>query len=280
MPTTPRLKLRIPAGTDPADVPADNGLLANGIDQAAMYDQGAVASRPAASLSGKFWLDPNTGLLYLDTGSAWVTLNAVPVEPPGTLKITARPTPDAGWLFADGSAVSRTTYAALFGVIGTTYGTGNGTSTFNLPDFRDKAVMGAGPTNALGTSPGAPTHNHVSPAHAHTLPDHAHGMADHSHYTPDHLHGVGGYASMGYPDAGSANFAGGGAGNASARNHVHGLVGSSGPADRSLQTSGRAEGAQNTYGSGAIGTTTQGDTAVSASSSLQPSLAVMVEIRT
>jgi hypothetical protein len=39
----------------------------------------------------------------------------------------------AGWLKCDGSAISRTTYAALFNVIGTTYGTGNGSTTFNLP---------------------------------------------------------------------------------------------------------------------------------------------------
>ena len=45
-------------------------------------------------------------------------------------------TPPAGWLKADGAAISRTTYAALFAAIGTTYGIGNGTSTFNLPDLR------------------------------------------------------------------------------------------------------------------------------------------------
>src|SRR5690349_17632806 len=41
-----------------------------------------------------------------------------------------------GWLIADGSEVSRTQYADLFAVIGTTYGAGNGTTTFNLPDLR------------------------------------------------------------------------------------------------------------------------------------------------
>jgi microcystin-dependent protein len=279
MPTTPRLKLRIPAGTDPADVPADNGLLANGIDQAAMYDQGAVAGRPAAALAGKFWLDPNTGLLYLDTGTAWLTLNSVPVEAPGTLKLSARATADAGWLLCDGSAVSRTTYAALFAAISTSYGTGNGTSTFNLPDFRDRAVMGAGPTNALGTAPGAPTHNHVLPAHSHTLPDHAHGMADHSHYTPDHLHGVS--FATGGPNQTLTWSNGTGAARAGASDsHAHGWSGSTGAADRSLQTSGRAEGAQNTYGAGAIGTTALGDTAVTQGSSLQPSLACNVMVKT
>lgn len=49
-----------------------------------------------------------------------------------------------GWLECDGSAVSRTTYANLFSAIGTTWGGGDGSSTFNLPDFRNRAPIGAG----------------------------------------------------------------------------------------------------------------------------------------
>lgn len=50
----------------------------------------------------------------------------------------------SGWLLCDGSAVSRTTYALLFAAIGTTYGIGDGVNTFNVPDIRGKAVLGAG----------------------------------------------------------------------------------------------------------------------------------------
>ena len=49
-----------------------------------------------------------------------------------------------GWLFRDGSAVSRTTYSALFSVCGTTYGTGDGSTTFNLPDEQHRVTVGAG----------------------------------------------------------------------------------------------------------------------------------------
>ena len=49
-----------------------------------------------------------------------------------------------GFLACDGSAVSRTTYADLFAVVGTTYGTGNGSSTFNVPDLRATFLRGAG----------------------------------------------------------------------------------------------------------------------------------------
>lgn len=56
--------------------------------------------------------------------------------PPGFVLPFAAVTPPAGWLRANGAAVSRTTYAALFAAIGTTYGAGDGSSTFNLPDAR------------------------------------------------------------------------------------------------------------------------------------------------
>lgn len=57
----------------------------------------------------------------------------------------------AGWLKCDASAVSRTTYAALFAEIGTRYGAGNGTTTFNLPDGQGRALVGAG-TGTLAES--------------------------------------------------------------------------------------------------------------------------------
>ena len=49
-----------------------------------------------------------------------------------------------GWLLCDGSAVSRTTYGALFAITGTAYGAGDGSTTFNLPDFQGRSILGAG----------------------------------------------------------------------------------------------------------------------------------------
>lgn len=57
-----------------------------------------------------------------------------------------------GWLICNGQAVSRTTYADLFDAIGTTFGSGDGSTTFNIPDLRNRAVMGAGTNGALGAS--------------------------------------------------------------------------------------------------------------------------------
>jgi microcystin-dependent protein len=51
-------------------------------------------------------------------------------------------TEPSGWLFCYGQAISRATYAGLFGAIGTTYGTGDGSTTFNLPDLRGRVVAG------------------------------------------------------------------------------------------------------------------------------------------
>ena len=76
----------------------------------------------------------------------WVLLNparGVLAVPAGTVIFAAAQTAPAGFLKANGAAVSRTTYEALFAVIGTTYGIGNGTSTFNLPDLRGEFVRGA-----------------------------------------------------------------------------------------------------------------------------------------
>jgi microcystin-dependent protein len=59
----------------------------------------------------------------------------------------------AGWLAANGSNVSRTTYATLFTAIGTTYGSGNNSTTFTLPDLRGYFVRGSG-TNSDGAASG------------------------------------------------------------------------------------------------------------------------------
>lgn len=59
-----------------------------------------------------------------------------------------------GWLLCDGSAVSRTTYADLFAVLGTAFGAGNGTTTFNVPDCRRRRVMGLGSGDSRGASEG------------------------------------------------------------------------------------------------------------------------------
>ena len=68
----------------------------------------------------------------------------------GTVQLYAGASIPTGYLLCNGAAVSRNTYADLFAAIGTIYGAGDGSTTFNLPDFRDRYAIGAN-TNALGT---------------------------------------------------------------------------------------------------------------------------------
>ena len=62
-----------------------------------------------------------------------------------------------GFLECDGSAVSRTTYSALFAIVGTTYGAGDGSTTFNVPDLQDNVPVGKSNNKALASTGGANT---------------------------------------------------------------------------------------------------------------------------
>ncbi|WP_205691938.1 phage tail protein [Caulobacter soli] len=92
---------------------------------------------------------------------------------PGDMKMRAANVAEGGWYLCDGSAVSRTGDAALFAVIGTTWGAGDGVSTFNLPDLRGEHPRGA--DNGRGAVPDHPGHTvgtylaDQNQAHTHTL---------------------------------------------------------------------------------------------------------------
>jgi microcystin-dependent protein len=88
-------------------------------------------------------------------------------QPSGALMMWPTGTPPVGWLLCNGQAISRTTYATLFGVIGTVFGTGNGSTTFNVPDYRDRMPVGAGTLYAVGATGGSKDAIVVS--HSHTL---------------------------------------------------------------------------------------------------------------
>lgn len=112
-------------------------------------------------------------------------------EPPrlpiGGMLIWLTDTAPNGWLLCYGQEISRSVYARLFVLIGTTFGIGNGTTTFNLPDLRGRLPlgqddMGGTPANritnaeadSIGGSAGAENHTLTiaeMPAHTHKLPD-------------------------------------------------------------------------------------------------------------
>lgn len=101
-----------------------------------------------------------------------------------------------GYLICDGSAVSRTTYSVLFGLIGTAYGVGDGSTTFNLPDLRQRFPLGkaaSGTGNTLGATGGAIDHTHTGAAHTHTIASHTHTGPSHTHtISADGSHNHGG----------------------------------------------------------------------------------------
>jgi len=75
-------------------------------------------------------------VIYDGTNFQFVTVVPGSSVPAGAIMYWPTETPPEGWLERDGSAVSRTTYASLFAAIGTMYGVGDGSTTFNLPDDR------------------------------------------------------------------------------------------------------------------------------------------------
>lgn len=111
-----------------------------------------IAFTPNASGTGTFTIaspDSNTNrtLTLPDADGALLTadgdgsgLTGIASTPAGTLIYFASSTPPTGFVKANGAAVSRTTYAGLFAVIGTTWGVGDGSTTFNLPDLRGEFI--------------------------------------------------------------------------------------------------------------------------------------------
>jgi len=82
------------------------------------------------------------GIFYNSTTSLWENKAVPGVVPAGAVMPFAGATEPAGWLLCYGQAVSRTTYSSLFAAVGTLYGVGDGSTTFNLPDLRGRVVAG------------------------------------------------------------------------------------------------------------------------------------------
>ena len=156
---------------------------------------------------------PQNGSIALFNGSNWepnpiiAVLNSI--IPPGFVGYSAAEGDFGGWLICDGRALSRTTYAALFERIQTTYGVGDGSTTFNIPNAEQRFILSkadSGTGDALGETGGQidmtvsiPKHHHGMGAGADlnitSSGSHSHGVTD-----PGHTHAHNGTAA--------ANFAG------------------------------------------------------------------------
>ena len=133
--------------------------------------------------------------------------------PTGSTQMFAGTSAPRGWLIADGRAVSRTTYAALFAVIGTTYGSGDGSTTFNLPDMRGVVVRGVDrgrnldPSRVQGSYQGDLFASHAHNNTATSVPAGDHSHAAMTNAAGAHTHTV--RFEMGRDDGGEVAFDGG-----------------------------------------------------------------------
>lgn len=130
---------------------------------------------------GLKYRDPDTGLFKELTVKASDTLPIGSMVPYGNIN------PPTGWLVCDGSAISRTIYADLFAVIGTSYGEGDGSTTFNLPNKKGKVSAGYDATNSQFNTLG----KHIGEEkHTMTVEE----LAEHNHNTYTATNGTGTYS--------------------------------------------------------------------------------------
>ena len=162
--------------------------------------QALLESDPTA-VEGTLYYNSFTDQVKVKGPSTWGALGeATTTEMPTGSVIAWTGSPasrPAGWLNCSGGAVSRTTYADLFAVIGTYFGAGDGSTTFNVPDFRGLSLVGAVSANvgiAVGNTAGgkvwtygtadpftALTHSSDNASHTHTFTDDSQG--GHTHAT-------------------------------------------------------------------------------------------------
>lgn len=109
---------------------------ATAASNAELFKQAAASSANSAGNSA------SAALSFKNAAEVSATAAAASVNPVGTIIFYAKSTVPTGYLKANGAAVSRTTYAALFAVLGTVFGAGDGSTTFNLPDLRGEFVRG------------------------------------------------------------------------------------------------------------------------------------------
>ena len=149
-------------------------------------------------LQGEVAFDTSTGRLRAFNGalaggfpvalqSELANYAPINVIPAGATMFTAASTAPEGWIKANGALVSRTAYAALFAAIGTTYGAGNGTTTFQLPDMRGVVprgldeLKGYDTGRTLGSYQADQFETHTHSASSATAGSHAHTVNDTGH---------------------------------------------------------------------------------------------------
>lgn len=181
--TTGNTRLSITAGTATTSLKIDgntvwtagNGGAGSGLDSDLLDGQHGAYYLARSNGTGTQAISTVAGLqAAIDALNASIAIST----PTGSVTMWTTATAPSGYLLCNGNTVSRTTYAALFAVIGTTYGAGNGTTTFNLPDLR--GVFPRGLDAGRGLDPGRTLGSYQDSDNKW----HGHGVND-----PGHSHG-------------------------------------------------------------------------------------------
>jgi microcystin-dependent protein len=239
-----------PSGSD--NRPTDGAVLRYG--KVTAVGTGANAGKAQTDTTGLYWNPcdnsylPAVGdLVYLfqqgPVSHIGGRLGGQPSAPPvGIIHPYAGATAPLGWLLCNGAAVSRTTYAELFAVCGTTYGAGDGSTTFNLPNLTDRVPTGSGSLYARGEKGGSETVTLTTsnmPAHTHTVNPGAHSHTiNHDHVNDPHTHSVPASSSQNVASGTGATVANNATGTSgSTTNNTQTYNGSSGSTDLPTYTS-------------------------------------------
>lgn len=110
-------------------------------------------------------------MVEINAGNDILATDIADLTPLGvTLPYAGASAPTAKWMICDGTAINRTTYADLFAIIGTTFGVGDGATTFNIPNMEGKFPIGKDSSHALGATGGTFTIAEANlPAHTHSI---------------------------------------------------------------------------------------------------------------
>jgi microcystin-dependent protein len=213
MHNTPKWNIPVIDGTDPINQLDDVDALKSALldNLLTPYDVGAFVSRPVSTPStpgirGRRYYAYNLGIEFVDLGTGWAP-SGIPLG--GGVDWFGASDPCAELLICDGRAISRSTYSGLFSIVGTTFGAGDGSTTFNIPDTRDRTLVGVSGTIARGATGGAKTHTLTTPempSHTHAPPLQNFALTAGSNATPN----TGGASQTTSSATGSTASAGGG----------------------------------------------------------------------